>query len=297
MTAPSQKKTPTPIPGAKTIRAGLLAAAMFGLGCADPPPAQSAPAVRDSLFAAEPERQWRLPRQLAEISGLAASADGRVFAHDDETAVIYEIDVQSGRLVSNFALGDPIETGDFEGLAIAPDGVFYMITSRGRLYRFVEGGDGEQVEFERIDTGMRAVCEVEGLAYFAPDESLIIACKRMHDSAMRDRIWLYAWRPGAASAEPWLSLSGTELAARAGVRRFRPSGVEVDAQGGHILLLSAIDGALAVLTPQGEIAAVRALGRAHRQAEGVTVAADGALIISDEAAGGQALLSRYARIP
>jgi hypothetical protein len=33
------------------------------------------------------------------------------------------------------------------------------------------------------------------------------------------------------------------------------------------------------------------------QAEGLTIGADGALLIADEAAGGQATLSRYARVP
>ncbi len=275
-----------------------LAAMLVLAACAQPQAGATAPPPPGSLFSAVPEQQWRLPQRLAEISGLATHPDGRVFAHDDETGVIYQIDVTAGRLIKNFALGDPIELGDFEGLAITPEGVFYLITSRGLLYRFEEGADGAQVAFETIDTGMHRVCEIEGLAYFAPEESLILACKRMNARPMRDSVRLYSWRPDAPQnpAQEWLALPAADLAQRAGVEHFRPSSVEIDPVSGRILLLSANRGAFVEISREGEILAARALP-GHAQAEGVTISPDGALIISDEAAGGQAMLSRYARAP
>jgi uncharacterized protein YjiK len=280
-----------------TEHAAILAAVLVLLACSPPPAAPPTPAPGASVFAGAPEQQWRLPRQLREVSGLAAGPDGRIFAHDDEAAIIYQVDVAAGRLIKNFALGDPIEAGDFEAMAIAPDGTFYLITSRGLLYAFREGADGAHVEFQTIDTGLHRVCETEGLAYFAAEESLIVACKRMNDRPMRSTISLYAGRPSApdARAAPWLALPEANLTARAGVAHFRPSGVEIDPASGRVLLLSGSDGALAELARNGEVLSARALGPAHAQAEGIAIAADGALLISDEAAGGQATLSRYAR--
>lgn len=276
-----------------------LALAFAFAACTSEEPLAQAPAPEGSLFAGAPEQQWRLPPRLNEISGLAVSPDNRVFAHDDELAVIYEMDARGGRLVKNFALGDPIETGDFEGLAIAPDGAFYMITARGLLYVFREGEDGAHVEFETIDTGMHRTCEIEGLAYLAAEESLILACKRMNAREMRQTISLYTWPLGVENpaARSWLAMPEASLTARAGVRNFRPSSVEIDPRSGRVLLLSGNDGALAEFNPGGELLSARALGSRHAQAEGVTIAPDGALIISDEAAGGQAMLTRYARIP
>ena len=63
--------------------------------------------MQPSLFAAAPAQQRRLPRRLREISGLAVTSDGRLFGHDDERAVIYEIDVEGGQIVKSFAIGDP----------------------------------------------------------------------------------------------------------------------------------------------------------------------------------------------
>lgn len=262
--------------------------------CGEPPAVEAQANDRAaSLFAAAPSAQWRLSAELREISGLAVASDRRVFAHDDERAVIYEI--VNGAAVKAFVLGDPVVTGDFEGLAIVGD-VFWMTTSQGLLYRFVEGEDGARVAFETFDSGLRDVCEIEGLAYVPAEDGLILGCKQNHARAMRDTVSLHIWR-FAGAAEPWRTMPGATLARAAGVRRFSPSSLEHDPVSGRLLLLSARDGALAELGADGVVLAARALGRGHVQAEGVAVAPDGALLIADEGAGGRALLSRYDRVP
>ena len=46
-----------------------------------------------------------LPKEIREISGLATSADGRLFGHGDEKAMIAELDLASGAIVKRFTLG------------------------------------------------------------------------------------------------------------------------------------------------------------------------------------------------
>lgn len=272
----------------------LLTAAIMLCACA-PAANTSAQAQTPpgSLFAAAPDRQSRLPAELREISGLALSPDGRLFAHDDERAAIYELDTSSGRIVKTFTLGEG-ETGDFEGLAITPSGDFWMTTSQGRLFKFREGANGARVPFERFDTALRNVCEIEGLAYLAAEESLILACKRNEARDMRDTVSLHAWRIGAAQAQPWRQWPEATIAGAAGVEHFRPSSLDIDPATGRLLLLSARDGALAEL--EGDrIVSARALRSEHIQAEGVAVLSDGSLAISDEGGEGFALLSIYPR--
>lgn len=278
---------------AKRVRA-IVAVVTLLAACADPTPSPAQPASgAQTLFARDPVRQWRLPAALAEISGLAATADGRLFAHDDERAVIYQIDAAQGRLVSSFAVGAP-ETGDFEGLAITRDGVFWLVTSTGALLSFREGADGAHVDSERFDSGLRDVCEVEGLAHLPTDESLILACKRMESRDMRDGIRLYAWRPGE-TASLWRSIRERDVTEAAGVAKFQPSSVEIDASTGAFVVLSARDGAVAWFDADGSLRSAWALGPEHAQAEGVTLLANGQLVLADEAARGGALLSIYER--
>ena len=53
----------------------------------------------------EPIARWLLPPELAEISGLALTPDGRLFAHNDETARITEIDYRRGTVIKHFSVG------------------------------------------------------------------------------------------------------------------------------------------------------------------------------------------------
>ena len=241
--------------------------------------------IEGSLFAAAPAQQWRMPDRLREISGLAVAPDGRLFGHDDERGVIYEIDAAAGRLVKAFAFGDAPLQHDFEGLAIASDGTFWLTTSRGVVYRFREGDDGGHVAFDRFDTGLGEVCEVEGLAYLAAEDSLILACKRNHARGMRDTVSLHIWRLSGA-AEPWLSVPEADLAQAAGERHFLPSALDIDARSGRVVMLSAANSALVELNAEGAILSARSLEREHRQPEGVALLANGALVIADEAGGG-----------
>jgi uncharacterized protein YjiK len=272
----------------RVVLAALLAA------CGAPSPVDAREGA--SLFQSAPVMQQRLPDQLREISGLAVAPDGRLFAHDDEHAVIYQLDAARGAIVKSFALGAEPLTGDFEGLAIGPDGAFWMTTSRGRLYRFTEGANGAHVAFETFDSGLDEICEVEGLAYAPSEESLILACKENHARRMRDEVSLYRWQFSGA-AQPWRALREADIAGAAGVEHFRPSSIEIDAGSRRILLLSAQDSALAELGPDGALLTARALGSRHAQPEGAAVLQDGSLLISDEASGGRPMLSRYARGP
>jgi uncharacterized protein YjiK len=271
----------------------VLAAAAFLVACSP------APAGARSLFASEADRQWHLPDRLHEVSGLAVSPDGRLFAHDDEIATIYEVDFASGAIVKRFTVGAQPMTGDFEGLTITPDGDFWLTDSEGRLLRFREGGDNARVEFERFNTGVGDECEVEGIAYRASDQNLVLACKRPKGGSRASRDdapVLRAWRLGESEARGWGPTS-TALANAAGVRRFQPSGLEFDARSGRLIVISANDGAIAELDPEGALISAQPLGDRHRQTEGVAILADGSLILADEGGNDQALISRYQRLP
>jgi uncharacterized protein YjiK len=251
-----------------------------------------------SLFADEPDAQWRLPKRLREISGLAMTPDGRVMGHDDETAHIHQIDIDSGEVVKRFALGDPVERGDFEGIAIDGEGVFYLATSDGLLHRFREGEHRERVSYESFDTGLGEFGEFEGLAFHLGEQALILACKTNYTPALRGAVALYAWSPQTPHepARPWLTIPVALLADAVGTKSFHPSSLEIDARTGRLILLAGREHAMVELDPNGLLLAARGLGDRHRQAEGATILPNGALVIADEGGDARAMMSRYARL-
>ena len=252
-----------------------------------------------SLFADAPDKQWRLASPLQEISGLAVTPDGRVMGHNDESAVIFEIDVETGEIVKRFTVGQTTARDDFEGLAITADGDFYLTTSTGRLLRFREGAAREAVPYESFDTGLRNVCEIEGLAVLAAEQSLILACKELYAPNMRDSVALYMWSmraPRTAPARAWLTLPKARLAEAIGAHNFHSSSVEIDERSGRVIVLAARQNGMVELSSTGDVLAARELGSRHRQAEGSAILPNGALLIADEGENTvRAVLSRYPR--
>ena len=155
----------------------------------------AAPSSLDDLVRQPPSAEWRLPKRLKEISGLAMSDGNRLFAVDDEIAIVYEIDYDNGKLLKAFAFGEPALRGDFEGLALVEDR-FYLLTSDGILYDAKEGRDGDHVSYNRIDTGLGRQCEFEGLSEDVTPGALLLACKALRKRADIDVLSIFRWPLG-----------------------------------------------------------------------------------------------------
>jgi len=242
-----------------------------------------------------PSVQWNLPKRLREISGLAATEDGRVFGHDDERAVIYELDYHAGRIIKAFSLGDGVRD-DFEGIAIA-GADFYLMTSNGRIYRTREGADGERVAFTAVETDLGRRCELEGLAWDPEEEVLLLPCKLARAPELQGRVAVFAWSPTLSQIVPnaGFEVAERDLASRIGDSHFNPSSIERTSDG-HLLLLAGRQHAVAELNRDGSIVAVVELAKTyHRQPEGLTLSPDDDLIVADEGEEGRARIAVYRR--
>ena len=245
----------------------------------------------------EPARQFKLPNRLREISGLTMVGGDRILAHDDEKGVVVEIDHRDGSIVKDFKLGGPrgLVADDLEGIAAA-DGRLYLVSSSGRLYEFGEGADGATVSYNRYETGIGRFYEIEGLAYDPDQRMLLLVSKNPMNSGQADLIALYRWsldtRRLVEGGHTFIETSA--LARRIGRKKFQPSGIERHPVSGNYFVVAARQRAVAEITPQGTVLAVRELkaGR-HRQAEGISFASDYTMVIADEGAGKRATLSFY----
>ena len=268
------------------------------LSLADP---TAAPKRRISLegYTLNPETatHWKLPRQLEEISGLAMTGDQRLLAHNDERAIIFEIDYQNGSIVKSFQLADmnyPV-AGDFEGIAATDDGIF-LVTSSGRLYEFREGTSGESVLFNVYTTGVGRDCEIEGLTYDRSQRGLLLMCKDARSLEMEGQLAIYQWSidKKQLNGDVRLVIPVAEFSRHISGRKFHPSGIERHPVSGNYYVIAARQVAIAEITPAGQVVAVRKFpARWHRQVEGITFAADGTLIIADEGAGRKGRLTLY----
>jgi uncharacterized protein YjiK len=241
--------------------------------------------------------QWKLPKGLREISGLALDDRQRLFAHDDEHAVIYQIDYGQGRLLKRFSLGSPPLEGDFEGIAVARER-FYLITSSGDLFSAREGDDGESVVYDLTRTAFGKRCEIEGLAFVPTEDELLVACKAPRESSLEGTVTVFRWSLSANAPSPGepIRLSLAAIEALTGRPEFHASGIDVSPGNGNLVLVAARERVLLEATPDGELRGAASLPpiHAHPQIEGIALTAQGDLILADEGGKKRGRLGVYA---
>ena len=249
----------------------------------------------DSAEAGKPVARWILPATLSEISGLALTADGRLFAHGDELAQVSELDYRRGVLVKQFTLGKSPVHGDFEGIAIAGEQM-YLLASDGKIYEFREGANGTHVDFVLHDTKLGHECEFEGITFDPDLNALLLACKNVGTKSLQKDLVIYAWRlpDGASDAEsPEIAVPLKEVIGANKWKDLHPSDITRDPLSGNYVLVTAQEEALITLTPGGKVVASRPLPSRLEHTEGVAITRDSLLILSDEAGKQPAAISVY----
>lgn len=277
---------------------GLLLTALLGGGWGLPTLLQ--PSLLDELGVSEGAGiRMALPPGLEEISGLATTPDGRLLAHDDERAIVYEVDFRDGTVVKSFRVGLQGLPGDFEGIAVAGPRIF-LVTSQGELLEFREGEAGSSVRYRIHRTGVGRLCEVEGLAWDEARNCLLLPCKTARTTDFEDHLVVLGVDASTMEVYPvprvFIPLENLE-----GVGlddEFHPSAVEVHPTSGRLLLASARDEALLELSSGGSPLAGRKLPEDdHPQTEGLALLPAGRLVLADEGRGGPGRLTRYGPDP
>ena len=231
-------------------------------------------------------RQTELPGKLKEISGIALSEQGKLFAHDDERAVIYQIDPDDGHIIKDFYFGFFVKTADFEDIEIVGKD-FYLITSNGILYKFKEGADGQRVDYEAIDTGLKKGNDVEGLCYDPATNCLLLALKGYPGAGLdKDFKTVYSFHlsTGEREKKPRFVMNHDEIKERSKENDFDPSAITRHPVSGDFYIIAASGNLMVQLDAQGAIQGIQKLSRKlHKQPEGIVFSKDGKkLYISDE---------------
>jgi uncharacterized protein YjiK len=258
-----------------------------------------------------PRWEVKLPGALREISGLAFSSDGRLFAQGDQEGTIWQLDPRDGTVLKRFRLAstehDPSMgkrpkpgrvTGDFEDMQIVGDR-FFLISSTGMLLEFKEGAEGAAVPYQATDTGLGKSCEIEGLAYDESTRSLLLLCKAIYNPEWRREAVIAAWSLERKKLDPTprFRIPYRKLAKVTRATAFHGSALAFAPDHRSVVLIAGPQDVFAEISLEGEILGGGSLNpKRHEQPEGIAFAPDGTLLISDEAgAKRSATLSAYPR--
>jgi len=230
--------------------------------------------------------QLKLPIYLREASGLTEINDNEILTHNDETGVIYKINL-STHLISKLAtLGNPAIKADFEGITLSGTDVF-MVTSKGILYRLKVSlsEPNQQVIPEIIDTGLSAVCEIEGLAF--DNDKLLLPCKTAYTKENKKRLVVFAFDIRNRITTTLLSIPEDNLGK---IKKRHPTAIDTDDDsyyliaGLNLLVISKTDFSTKVF---------KLSKKNHSQPEGLAVLSNGQLVVVDDIKRGASRVTTY----
>jgi len=239
--------------------------------------------------------QIELPKKLKEISGLALTADERLFTNGDEKGTIYELSLNSGEILKKFELGDKKVEEDFEGIAIVGKKI-YLVVSNGDIYEFEEGTDNEEVDYKVYNTELKSKFDVEGLCYDKTTNSLLLACKEFagKDYNTSKTVYSFNLKKKKIDDEPRFVIPLNKLEKKWNVNNFKPSAIELNQFSDTFFILGGKALAILEISKDGKIVDEMILdNKYHHQPEGIAFLKNGTMIISDEANKGNATLTFY----
>jgi len=252
----------------------------------------------------EPDKSWKLPKRLVEISGLSYIDENKLACVQDERGNIYIFNIDSGEVEEKIDFGD---LGDYEGVEIIENDAWVM-KSNGNLYEVKDYLTDAQPAVTKYSTVLSRKNDAEGLAYDPVNKSLFIACKGhpfMDEKKGKEfkAIYNFNLETKQIDVNPFLLIAmdtikyykdyntmtqlGVELLAyfdgSKGDLSFQPSGIAINPISGNIYVLGAVGNLLLVFSREGEtLAMIDLRSKIHPQPEGICFSPDGTLYIANE---------------
>lgn len=260
-----------------------------------------APAFSQAYDLERPRHSWTMPGELNEISGLTIDPSGRyLLAVQDELGLIYFLDRQTGAVVNRVPFWDE---GDYEGIETVGDEV-YVVKNTGTLYRVTHLG-AEAQEETKYNGFLNSDYDVEGLAYDAHNQRLLLACKAQPEDASMRQIFAFDLTTHTFLPEPvtyvrMAALQAFVAATPRGLHHkfyerfgadeeemdFHPSALAIHPRTGRYLVASGNGRMLMSMRANGEVTALWRLDKdLLRQLEGICFAEDGTLYLASERKG------------
>ena len=266
-----------------------------------------------------PVENFKLPKELLEISGIDFYKKNKIISIQDEDGKIYvyNIDKKELKSVHQFA-----KKGDYESVAVENENI-WVLKSDGSLF-LIKNFSSDDFEVQKITTELKKANDTEGLAYDPEGNRLLIACKGsgyINEVGDLDKKNIYSFdlKTQKLDLKPVYSISLNEIKNYFSSKDlpksknkklshvysnekefgfFQPSELRIEPVSKNLYVLASVGKMLVVLDHiSGEIKKIILLDKSlMKQPEGMTFTPDGDLLISDEGGkDGKANVYRFKR--
>ena len=263
----------------------------------------------------QPDESFRLPVELKEISGITLRKDEKsMLTVQDEDGIIYHINTE-GKILNKYPFW---KKGDYEDIVIVRDTV-YVVKSTGTLYKVVNLGLPKQY-VEKYNTVLSKANDVEGLAYDADNNSLLVACKgnpyykEGEENPLEKRIYEFPLSTHQLDSTPRFDIRVSDIqrflkshihlknrekfneyfSESESKIRISPSAIAFHPISGDLYLLSSGKKMIIVLDRSNHILHLERLDKKlHKQPEGIAFSKNGDMYISNEGQESNAIVYKY----
>lgn len=253
-----------------------------------------------------------MPDILEEISGLSGSPqEGEFLAIQDEDGEFFRLTLSDGRFLGSTKFH---EDDDYEGIeAVGQD--IWIVKSSGTLYRIRRPGLTDQ-EVTKFNGFLNRDNDVEGLAYDRRSNRLLLACKsRASENKEVRSVFAFDLKTNNFQTRPIYEITRSDMEAylqncprtsrhqkildfvvEKDDYELGPSAIAVHPITGQIFVVSSPGKLVIILDARGNIQHIRRLDKdIFPQPEGIMFLADGTMLMSTEAKGGDP--GRVYRLP
>jgi len=263
----------------------------------------------------EPDKTYKLPNRLEEISGIALSLHGnQLLAVQDEDGIIFAIDKASEEVVREI---DFWKDGDYEDIEVVDETV-YVVKSTGTIYEVLNFATDKQ-EVNKYNDYLTGDHDIEGLCYDDKHHRLLLTCKGQSEDQEGKRYKaVYAFNLVTKKLEERPAFLVSEESVKAfldtspllekwdkivkffdpneSVFALSPSAIAAHPLTDEYYILSSVGKMLVITDRSGNVKHIQKLDKdVHRQPEGICFEPDGTLYISNEGKGGSGKIYRFDR--
>ncbi|MGZ4116573.1 MAG: SdiA-regulated domain-containing protein, partial [Bacteroidia bacterium] len=265
----------------------------------------------DDYNFSSPDKIFKLPHVLKEISGITTTDKNEIACVQDEIGTIFIYDIVSEQLVNEYKNN---LTGDFEGIALVKN-TMYILRSDGVLVEY-SNYKSENEDAKEYNLNL-PTANNEGLCYDKKNNCLLIAAKSKTEDGLEKKsirlIYSFNLQTKEVAPEPIIKLHIKRIEEKAiqlhliedKVKKhkkdkdkdkdesfnFRPSEIAVNPIDNSIYILSGKDKMLLIMDQKDVIKDLIFLNPDYfNQAEGMTFLSNGDLLISNEGQKGKPTL-------
>ncbi len=226
-------------------------------------------------------KQWDLPDELLEVSGIAYLDEARFACIQDEEGTIFIYNRDAEKIESKIPFAG---AGDYEGITLAGT-TAYVVRADGQLFEINNFRSAKPV-VNQYKTPLTVAQNIEGLTYDKVNNRLLLAAKddKPNDGNYRG-IYAFDLSQKVLAAQPVYKINLDDEVMSKGNKKdknIRPSAIGIHPLSQEIIITDGPGSRLLVVDNEGNMKGLYQLGNDFYKAEGISFSPQGKIFISNE---------------